>query len=240
MTVDRIAVSSSNPIDGLSVSGVEVGTTFPPRPDAGSTKAATTVVPGSATGTVTLEVRADWDPDPRNQTTSFRVTLPGGCTTPAEPSADIVASCRAGGAVVTLTNSGGTPVAFTVFRDGVEIATVDVAAGGSVTEQYALAEDETATFSVEAPGMDTVLVPVTRDCEAPAAAISFDCADGFTVVLSNGGELPVTFTVTRPTVPPRMSRSVRRVPSSGATSWVRTRRPRCRSPPRGWRPPRRP
>ena len=106
-----------------------------------------------------------------------------------DPAASISSSC-ADGAVITFTNTDGeVPVAFTVFRDGVEMATVDVAAGGSVTEQYALAEDETATFSVEAPGgLDPVGATLVHDCAVPSAGLAHNCeAGGVVATLFNDG-----------------------------------------------------
>jgi hypothetical protein len=199
MTVDQIGVTASSGVTGLAVSGVAVGTSFPPATSANWTRTATTTLAGTVTGSVTLTVRADWSRSgPQNVSRTATVSLPGSCQTPAAPGATIDLSCADGGARVILTNTGGTPVTFTVKKGTASLATVTVPGAGSVTKIYAMAEDETATYSVTAPGLAKVSTTLTKDCQKPAAAISADCTDGFTVVLSNGGSQPVAFTITRP------------------------------------------
>jgi hypothetical protein len=85
MTVDQIFVSSG------TVAGIAVGTAFPPKPQTGSTRTATTTLGGAQTGSVTLTVRADWNRNgPQNQTRTATVTLRGNCvpvtTTTTAPS----------------------------------------------------------------------------------------------------------------------------------------------------------
>lgn len=75
MTVDEITVSSG------TVDPITAGTVFPPQPEAGSTQTATTDLPGSEAGVVTLTVAGSWS-DGWKESQSASVTLPGTCTEP--------------------------------------------------------------------------------------------------------------------------------------------------------------
>jgi LPXTG-motif cell wall-anchored protein len=75
MTVDEITVSSG------TVDPISAGTVFPPQPEAGSTQTATTDLPGSEAGVVTLTVAGTWSDDWK-ESQSASVTLPGTCEEP--------------------------------------------------------------------------------------------------------------------------------------------------------------
>lgn len=194
-----------------SVIGFAEGDVLPPLGQPGSTVTGTTTLPGDATGDVTLRVVASWvdeNGEPagaQNSPSSATVELPGDCRKPPEPAvpaASIVASCVEGGALVTLSNTGGTATTFTVTKAGSAVESVEVGPGGSATRTYPMAEDETAVFRATAPGgFDTGPVSVTFDClrpPAPQATIVASCVEGGALVtLSNTGGTATTFTVSK-------------------------------------------
>jgi hypothetical protein len=107
---------------------------------------------------------------------SGNVSLTNNCT---NPGADVVQSCDAGGAKVTLTNANATkPVTFKIFKDGVQVgADVTVAANGTATRNVAIAEDGTATIKVTA-GAFSVEKSIKNDCTNPKALVADSCVDG--------------------------------------------------------------
>jgi hypothetical protein len=122
----------------------------------------------------------------------------GGHPACQQPSAAVNASCHSQGGVVSLTNAGPQPVDFQVQVNDAAPTTVTVAGNSSATHDVGLAEGETATITVSAPGMDDVVQSVTLDCQKPAAAAAnSDCAkSGIDVSLTNtAGESPVTFSI---------------------------------------------
>ncbi len=191
-----------------SVVGFKVGDVLPPPPAQGSTVTGTTTLPGDATGSVTLKVTGRWQDEngnpagPQNLTESATVELVPPCVPPAKPAANIEPSCTEGGALVTVTNTGGTATDFTVFKDGSEIDTIPVPAGGSVSRAYPMTEGETASFRATAPeDFDTGPKTVTFNCAAPAsprATIASSCTDGGALVtLTNSGGKATVFDVVK-------------------------------------------
>lgn len=75
MTLRSVAVTSGR------VSGFERGQKYPTRPQEYSTRTAVTDLPGDQTGSVTLDVRADWkgEDGPRNVAGTVTVYLTGRC-----------------------------------------------------------------------------------------------------------------------------------------------------------------
>jgi len=80
-----------------------------------------------------------------------------------KPAVTITLSCEKG-ATLAFTNTGELPVTLTVTKGGTVIDTVTVPAGGSISKDYALAEDETATFRVTGSGFDSGNLAATHDC----------------------------------------------------------------------------
>ncbi|MCW2924628.1 MAG: hypothetical protein JWM98_2032, partial [Thermoleophilia bacterium] len=161
---------------------------------------ASSLVPIAEDATVTIAATS-------GNTTLVSRTLKLDCVpappAPAAPAATVGdVSCADFGAVVTLTNTGGTPATFTVTRDGTNVATVSVAGGATATQAVPIAENATATITVTAPGMPDVTRTLTRDCltaPAPAATVgTVDCINGgaFVNLVNTGGET-ATFTITR-------------------------------------------
>jgi hypothetical protein len=110
------------------------------------------------------------------------------------------AVCSSGGSTVHMVNPSNAEVAFTIKKGSATVATVKVAAGREADKLVPLAENETATITVSAPGMETVTKAVERDCLNPGAAIAdVVCSEGSaTATLDNSGStVPVTFTVTK-------------------------------------------
>lgn len=140
-----------------------------------------------------------------NESATFTVSSTGGmedvvteltydCQRPSASLSDV--DCSEDGITATLTNDGELPVTFTVWKGQEIIDTVEVEGGASEERAYGLDEDETATFTISAPGMDDVSREVARDCERPSADIAADCAEGGAVVsFANDGESTTTFTV---------------------------------------------
>lgn len=135
------------------------------------------------------------------------LTLPS-CPLPSAAIAD--ANCVDHAAVVSLANSGNGPVTFTIAKAGNTVATETVQGGNSMTRKVPLAEDETATITVNAPGMATVSKQVGLDCVAPptppppptpvpSAVVAAATCDNHTAVvtLTNTGNAPVLFTVSK-------------------------------------------
>ena len=115
-----------------------------------------------------------------------------------DPSASVVADCVEQGATVSLANDGGRPVTFAVTQDGEPVDTVTLEPGEEETRVYPMAEGETSTFVVTAPRMETLTASVTLDCFDSRASATARCADdGALVTISNLGERPTTFTVTK-------------------------------------------
>lgn len=161
MTVDEISVSPG------TVSGVEAGDVLPPTPRAGSSRTATTVLPGDWTGRVTLAVLAHWsDGGLQDQVRRATVEVPGGCEPPPDPRARTEWDCSTG-VVATLSNRGGGTVTFTVTRDGAPAGSVKVGAGAATARTYAMSEDDTDVFVVSAEGMDPLTTSVSFDCQQP-------------------------------------------------------------------------
>lgn len=85
--------------------------------------------------------------------------------------------CDAGGAVVTLTNTGGGPARFTILRDEVAIASAVVPAGPSVTRVVPIAEGAAARVTVRY-GSSYVSSYLRRSCSgasgngAPVTAVA--------------------------------------------------------------------
>lgn len=109
------------------------------------------------------------------ETATVTVTAPGmddvvesitlDCQKPAAAVAN--SDCAKSGIDVTLSNTGGeSPVTFSVQKGSGTPASVVVGAGATVVHNVAMAEDETATITVTAPGMTTVTKTVTRNCIA--------------------------------------------------------------------------
>jgi hypothetical protein len=194
--VDTVTLTSGTLV------GIGQGTRVGPQTANGiPTVSATSTYPGAQTGPVTLTIGAHWinaDGSLANitHTDSASVTLGGACKTPSDPHATMANSCVDGGVKVVLANTGQTATAFDMFKNGAKIDTVAVAAGGSVTKTYAMAEDETSTFRAKADNYDSGNVSVTHDCTNPAAAITNSCSStpsGVVFKLSNAGLLPVSF-----------------------------------------------
>jgi hypothetical protein len=108
-----------------------------------------------------------------DQVASVTVSAPGmttktqsvklDCEKPAASVAD--QDCAKSGIDVTLTNLGGElPVTFSVQKGSDAPASVVVGPNATVVHNVAVAEDETATIKVTAPGMTDVTKTVTRDC----------------------------------------------------------------------------
>ncbi len=110
-----------------------------------------------------------------DETGTFTISAPGMHDVGREvtrncehPSANIAASCRAGGAVVSFANDGESSTTFTVAKNGHLIDTVHVAGHATDTRAYSMNEDETATFTVSSTaGMAPVRATVTHDCQPP-------------------------------------------------------------------------
>ncbi|MEY2569979.1 MAG: hypothetical protein QOE63_329, partial [Acidimicrobiaceae bacterium] len=81
-----------------------------------------------------------------------------------KPAVTITLSCDKG-ATLAFTNTGELPVTLTVTKGGTVIDTVTVPAGGSISKDYGLTEDETATFRVTGPGFDSGDLAATHDCQ---------------------------------------------------------------------------
>ncbi len=155
--------------------------------------------PLPATVIVKVTALAGWGPSgnlaaPGGTRQTLALTRP---TCPAAPSASIAdVDCAAHGVVVTLTNGGEAAATFTVVENDELIDTVAVAGGATITKTYPLAEDQTATIKVTAPGMDDVVRTLTRNCEQPRAHASVSCsAGGAYLTFGNDGDSPTTFTV---------------------------------------------
>lgn len=74
MIIDSVSVNHG------TLSGIQAGMVFPPRPLPGSVRNATTVLPGNQTGGVKLTVQADWDRNGwQDIVMTVRVNLPGDC-----------------------------------------------------------------------------------------------------------------------------------------------------------------
>jgi hypothetical protein len=82
------------------------------------------------------------------------------------PSATITHSCASGGVVVDFANNGDSPTTIVVTKNGVTIDTVDLAAHGTATRTYPMAEDETSTFRATGTGYDSGEQTFTHDCVA--------------------------------------------------------------------------
>lgn len=92
---------------------------------------------------------------------------------PANPSAVAVTRCDLSGAKITLSNSGGESIQFTVLRNGTAEQPVTVAGGAQETRTYTMAEDTTATFLITA-GEYSTSSTLTFDClpaVAPSSAV---------------------------------------------------------------------
>lgn len=161
MVIDEISVTEGD------VVGVGEGTEFPPRPKDGSSRTATTVLPGGLKGTVTLSLRVHFDDGGlQDVTRSVSVDLPGDCEPKPVPAAEITWDCTSG-VVATLSNGGGGTVEFSLGRKGEALRTVRVGANDKTARTLVIGEDETATFEVTAPGMALVTSTITFDCQAP-------------------------------------------------------------------------
>lgn len=108
-----------------------------------------------------------------DQVASISVSAPGmttktesvklDCQKPAATVAD--QDCAKSGIDVNLTNLGGElPVTFSVQKNSDTPVSVEVGPNATVVHNVAVAEDETATIKVTAPGMTDVTRTVTRNC----------------------------------------------------------------------------
>ncbi|HUR23561.1 MAG TPA: LPXTG cell wall anchor domain-containing protein [Acidimicrobiales bacterium] len=203
---NRSMVIQSIDLSRGTLTGFSEGQTLPAPSAPGSTVTGTSVYPGDATGAVILRVTGVWvqpDGSPTDvppETRIATVDLVGTCLPPAQPAATIVPSCADHGALVTLTNPGGTATTFTILKDTLPVDTVAVPAGGSVTRTYPVPEGQTASFRATAPGgYDTGAVSVTIDClppPKPAATVVPGCTEGGAVVtLTNSGGKATLFEV---------------------------------------------
>lgn len=117
----------------LSVDGLADGMWFPPQPDAGSAVTATTLIPGSFNGAITLSVRNTWylDPGPTtlpapvqagpaNQLNTHTLNISqGSCSAP--PAASVSSTCDPFGPVqgtINVSVANALPAQTTVTIDG--------------------------------------------------------------------------------------------------------------------------
>jgi hypothetical protein len=82
------------------------------------------------------------------------------------PSATITHSCAQGGVLIEFANNGDSPTTLVVTKNGITIDTVPLAANGTDSRTYAMAEDETATYRATGTGYDSGDVTFTNDCVA--------------------------------------------------------------------------
>lgn len=126
------------------------------------------------------------------------VTVPDPC---AKPTATISApSCTTTDAIVTMKNTGGSPVEFAIYKDSATTAFKKVTLGASSTEVVKIAIEKETKLSVRAVGMANVeeTVKPEADCNKPSATVTQKCVadgSGFDVVLKNEGKVEESFTV---------------------------------------------
>jgi hypothetical protein len=155
MTLDQVHVSSG------SVSGIGVGTAFPPSALSNSTRTATTDLPGDQTGNVTLQVRGDWSSGgPQNvSVTSDPVHLKGECEDTTSSSS-------------TTTTTEATT---TTTTQAAVTTTTTQAAVTTTTTQAAVTTTTLAPAAVVAPTtastVPTQVLGVTLTAPAPAAEL---------------------------------------------------------------------
>lgn len=126
------------------------------------------------------------------------VTLPAPC---AKPTASITGpSCTSTDAVVSLKNTGGTAVEFSIFKDDSTTAFKKVSVAANGTEEVKITVDKQTKISVRAEGLTNVdkTVSPEADCNKPSATVVQQCStdgSGWVVTLKNEGKLSETFTV---------------------------------------------
>lgn len=159
--------------------------------------------PNQPDGTLSLAVTADGNELPP-------VVATVDCQKPGV--ADGVISCVEGGWVVTLTNSGPTPVPLSVRKNGTEVQKVTVPGEGSIEVLIPLAKGETATITIVD---DTTVVDeatVTNDCTEPTTTTSLDT---ITTSSTPSSSSPSSST---PDTAQVLGESVTKLPATGAST----------------------
>ena len=120
------------------------------------------------------------------------------CTNP-QPSARAVLACASGGVAVTLVNSGDQATTFDVLKGAtVVFDDVLVAGPGEASVTVPMAEDETAQISVVSGGSTVLDQSFTANCVRPSVSAAVSCAaGGVAVTLTNDGDNPANFTITK-------------------------------------------
>ena len=120
------------------------------------------------------------------------------CTNP-QPSARAVLDCASGGVAVTLVNSGDQAATFDVLKGDTVVADdVLVAGPGEASVLVPMAEDETAQITVVSGGSTVLNQSFTANCVRPSVSAAVACAaGGVTVTLTNDGDSPASFSITK-------------------------------------------
>lgn len=118
--------------------------------------------------------------------------------------ATVTKECKEGGVVITLRNNGTGPAVFRISQDAISVDEVNVLSGSESRIVRTLAEDEGATFKVEAEGRTITSSFVRFDCAEPppapaepSATIDWTCAAAVRVTLRNPTSAPVTFEIAK-------------------------------------------
>lgn len=121
---------------------------------------------------------------------------------PAQPGGSISGmDCGAGGAIVSLTNTGGQPASFTILKDGAVVHTLSVNGGASAQRAVTIAEDTTANIVVQSGGGTITSKSVEANCIIPPAQPGGTISDatcaagGANISLTNTGGQTATFTI---------------------------------------------
>jgi hypothetical protein len=148
-------------------------------------------------------------PGPWPSAAGVPVALPTGCQPPGQPGATVADSCAQGGFVVSVSNTGGAAVTFTVAAPAVAGGSAAfsqnpvVAGGTSASVLVPFAENETRTITVSStePAFNQTFTR-TLDCRhgAAHATIINECASvngatGVMVEVTNTGDDSVSATV---------------------------------------------
>lgn len=168
------------PVTTMCTTGNNVGVTlYPMSPPASETYTVTIVANGqTTTDTITVidtplthnyvvpeDTSATVTVTNSSGETVYSQTVPHDC---ARPSASVSHECvigTTGGIQVQATNEGSQPKMFTILRNGTAVATLTVAPFSNGGTTVAMAEGETATWSVTGPeGLATTPLSVINSC----------------------------------------------------------------------------
>jgi hypothetical protein len=151
---------------------------------------------------VRVDVTAFDDPDGSHHWSRIYTGDSAPCTQPGAGIPHVSATTTCTSIVLTLENTGGSPLTFTLTKKEWQtsfVAYKSVTVGAGAQETVTVPATTGTAVRVTAPGLDAYQIfawTAPASCVAPSASAVPACA-GLTVTLANGGSVPFTFTVDR-------------------------------------------